>query len=220
MYATPNRATLSIWGLNQYDDHIFDNMSVPTGIDADSVKENILLECAELELLYPDWDFMQYAIELWSTTELPTWERIAKLAALEYNPIENYDRMENATESESRRRDATKNDAITNKSTGNTVNTSESLTRVAGFNSSALGVKDKTTDGNSSSANNSGESNQTTTEGETDNTGRVHSSRIHGNIGVTTPAQMITAEKELAPDLNVVNYIVESFKRRFCLLVY
>lgn len=220
MYATPNRATLSIWGLNLYDNHIFDNMTVPADVDATRVKENILLECAELELIYPDWNFMQYAIGLWSNTELPTWERIANLAALEYNPIENYDRIENATESESRQRDTTRNDDITNKSTGNAVNTSESLTRVAGFNSSALGVKDKTTDGNSSSANNSGESKQITTEGETDNTGRVHSSRIHGNIGVTTPAQMITAEKELAPELNVVNYIVESFKRRFCLLVY
>lgn len=220
MYTTPNRATLSIWGLNLYDNHIFDNMVVPANVDADKVKENILIECAELELLYPDWDFMKDAISLWSNTELPTWTRIANLAALEYNPIENYDRRENALESESRQRDTTRNDDITNKSTGNSVNTSESLTRVAGFNSSALGVKDKTTDGNSSNSNNSGESKQITTEGGTDNTGRVHSSHIHGNIGVTTTQQMAEQELNIAPKLNVVKYIVESFKQRFCLLVY
>ena len=47
-----------------------------------------------------------------------------------------------------------------------------------------------------------------------------HTSRIRGNIGVTTSQQMLTQELEIAPKLNITNYIVDSFKNRFCLLVY
>ena len=52
-------------------------------------------------------------------------------------------------------------------------------------------------------------------EGQTTN-----SSRIHGNIGVTTSQQMLEQELEVAPKLNIMNIIIESFKNRFCLLVY
>ena len=220
MYGSPNRATLSIIGLMTYDDSLFNGLSVPDGVDGDLVATNICFECMELELLYPDWDIMNFLIAEWSYKELPTWERIYKLSQLDYNPIENYDRLENSVDSESRKRDTLRNDNIDTSSKGNSVNSNDTLERVAGFNSDALGVKGKTTTGNVSNASNSGETKQTVTEGETDNSGRVHSSRIHGNIGVTTPAQMITSEMELAPKLNIVNYITESFKQRFCLLVY
>ena len=220
MYASPNRATLSILGLYQYDDTIFDDISLPTSVDENILIPNLLAECAELELIYPDWDFMKMMIDAWSEKELPTWERIAELAALEYNPIENYDRREDAVDTENRKRDTNRTDTIENTSNGNSVNNTDTLNRVAGFNTPALGVKDKSTTGNVSTVNNSGESKQSVIEGETDNSGRTHSSRIHGNIGVTTPAQMITSEMELAPQLNVINYIIKSFKQRFCLLVY
>ncbi len=220
MYASPNRATLSILGLYQYDDTLFEDMVLPDTVDPNVLIPNLLFECAELEVLYPDWDFMKMMIEVWSSKELPTWERIANLAALEYNPIENYDRREDAIDTENRKRDTNRTDTIENTSNGNSVNNTDTLNRVAGFNTNALGVKDKSTTGNVSTVNNAGESKQNTIEGETDNSGKTHSSRIHGNIGVTTPAQMITSEMELAPQLNVIAYIINSFKQRFCLLVY
>ena len=48
----------------------------------------------------------------------------------------------------------------------------------------------------------------------------TRTSRIHGNIGVTTSQQMLEQELEVAPKLNIMNIIIESFKNRFCLLVY
>lgn len=41
-----------------------------------------------------------------------------------------------------------------------------------------------------------------------------------GNIGVLTSQQMLTQEVEVAPLLNVMNMICNSFKERFCILVY
>lgn len=48
----------------------------------------------------------------------------------------------------------------------------------------------------------------------------THSGRTHGNIGVTTSQQMLEQEIDIAPKLNVYDYIIDSFRRRFCLLVY
>ena len=64
--------------------------------------------------------------------------------------------------------------------------------------------------------------NQTLTHGET----IVHDGDISrtnkttGNIGVTTSQQMLEQEIEVSAKLNVIKMIVESFKERFCILVY
>ncbi len=45
-------------------------------------------------------------------------------------------------------------------------------------------------------------------------------SHISGNIGVTTSQQMLEQEIEISAKLNVMAMIVNSFKERFCILVY
>ena len=68
------------------------------------------------------------------------------------------------------------------------------------------------------------ETDSTTTRtgsGSEDTTGTVeHVGRVHGNIGVTTSQQMLQSELDLVPQLNIINYIISSFKSRFCILVY
>ena len=74
--------------------------------------------------------------------------------------------------------------------------------------------------------------NETTTENGTasvthgmsiDNNGTgqlVREGNISGNIGVTTSQQMAEQELIVSPKLNVYNYIMNSFKNRFCLEIY
>lgn len=76
-----------------------------------------------------------------------------------------------------------------------TTDNSESLGKVAGYNAADL-------------VNSSGAS--------ADNK-RI--SRIWGNVGVTTSQQMIEEERRVSR-FNISDYIIDSFKRRFCLLVY
>lgn len=40
-----------------------------------------------------------------------------------------------------------------------------------------------------------------------------------GNIGVTTTQQMIEQERNIS-EFNIYDYIVRSFKRRFCIMLY
>ena len=208
----PNKATLDIIGLYNYDDTLFDTMSVPSSITKDDVVHEILETCAELELLYPDWDFMKSAIEHWSAVEMATWTRVEALTLAEYNPIENYDRKEYAVDSGSRQAQGsgTQKAVATSTGSGNT------LDQVAGYNSDTLSTAGKQTDVNASASQGTNESQSQTSEAETN----VRQLRAHGNIGVTTVAEMMAGELDVYPRINLINYIVESFKMRFCLLVY
>lgn len=194
------RATISILGLYNLNDEIFDDLTVPAGVDSDLLIENLVTELAELELIYSDFNFMKFMIGVWSRKELPTWERVYKASVKEYDPIENYDRIEEWHDN------LNSNSAVNSSMNGN----GSTQHDVAGFNSTALVNASKDTNTES----NTGFSSDTSAS-----TGS-HTGRIHGNIGVTTSQQMLQSELDIAPKLNVYDYIINSFKNRFCLQVY
>lgn len=233
---TPNAATMSVVGLKQYNQYLFDDLQLPADVDRTTVVNNIIYTCAELEVIYPDPFFMQFAIGEWSKKELPIWEKVREMETAEYNPIENYDRYDNEVETadhESKKNDtinsASKATATTeSETTNNNVNTAISLDKVAGFNTDTLATNAQNTTSNTDATTgkdeNTTESNSTSSSVQNTvdkgNENRVKSLHSHGNIGVTTVATMIKEQLSVLPEVNTVNFICESFKRRFCLLVY
>ena len=61
------RASLSVVGLMIWDNTLFDNFNVPTGMDKSLAVDEIMRKCGDLELMWPDWDFMHHAIGNWSS---------------------------------------------------------------------------------------------------------------------------------------------------------
>lgn len=221
------QATMSILGLYNYDNTLFDNLVLPTGMTADdktTLVNNMLAELAELEIVYPDPVFMKTAIGFWSAKELPTWDRYYTAATAEYNPIENYNRMEAGTETVDATRTHSGTDTSTNSGTDTTANTGTDTTtnNIAAYDSSTLQTHDTSSllHGHS----------QTLTHGlqntflhgeQVDNDATMtRRSTIHGNIGVTTSQQMLEQELAVTPKLNMFSIIIESFKNRFCIMVY
>lgn len=93
-------ANLSIMGLYNNDSSIFDLMAFPdnfTDAQKQTTIENILIDCAELEVLYPNPTVMKNIIGIWSRKEKPYWNRVYQASLAEYNPIENYRRTETET---------------------------------------------------------------------------------------------------------------------------
>ena len=164
-------ATTSLLALYQFNEQLFDGLRGPEGVNRDTLVNNLLAETAEFEILYPDPEFMANMISVWSMKELPVWEELEKTLHYDYDPISNYDRNEEST------------------------NTGESLGKVAGYNASDL-------------VNSSGAS-----------TDVKRKARMWGNIGVTTTQQMIGEQRSVVK-FNMTDYIIESFIKRFCLLVY
>ena len=252
-------AELSVLGLYNYDASIFDNMSYPDGFttqDKTDFVDNLLMELAELEVIYTDPAFFKMAVAKWSKKEATTWNRIYTAAQLEYNPIENYDRQESETEVTDGSRQHSGTDTITNSgkdttqdsgtdsSTGtgsrttNNTGTDTTTNNIAAYDTNTLvthdtsallhghSISDSTSDSTSVTHGKKSELThghvEATQHGEKieDDISRNKISRIHGNIGVTTSQQMLTQEIEVAPKLNIMNYMIDSFKNRFCVLVW
>lgn len=80
--------------MNDQNDPLFKNLSVPTGMDKDQLINAILYKGAEFGVLYADPHFMQSMIKIWSDRYHHTLERWARALAIDYDPLENYDRRE------------------------------------------------------------------------------------------------------------------------------
>ena len=91
------RASLSVVGLMIWDNTLFDNFNVPTGMDKNLAVNEILRKCGDLELMWPDWDFMQFAIGNWSDKNAQAWADLYASTQLSYDPIANVDAVETTT---------------------------------------------------------------------------------------------------------------------------
>lgn len=160
---------LSIVGMYEYDPSIFDGLDVPTYtdeqrhiliVDKNKVIQSILLNCAELELLYSNIDTMKLAIGIWSAAEQDTWHKLFATQKMDYNPLWNVD--------------------------ADVVN----IGSVMGFN--------EDTDWSDAAK---------------------ETQRRTGNIGVTSSQDLLQQERDVA-DFSIIRYITESFKKRFCIMVY
>ena len=182
---------ISILGMYEYDNAIFNELSVPEGLNRDDVINNILIECAELEVVYPESETLKKAIGIWARSCQYTWERLFNSINIDYNPIWNVDA--NITDQENITGDRTIG------------RNGENIKSVKGFNETSWADAEK----------------NTITENVNDNSGtdRIYTQRRTGNIGVTTSQQMLREEREIAT-FNLINYITQEFKKRFCLLVY
>ena len=190
------QATLTITGLYNYDNTIFDGWVFPDGIDREKVKEAILYECSGLELTLPNPDLFKVVTSGWCRRKAHAWERALDAINAEYNPIHNYDRTETASDTES-------------GSSGHSGEISSTTTeKTAAFNAASYANKDQITHDQDSEA--------SATYGKSVG----HTSRITGNIGVTTSQQMVSAELDLSEKLDIYQIITRDFKREFTLMVY
>ena len=96
----------------------------------------------------------------------------------------------------------------------------DDTTTVTGTGSTTYGHKVDTKHGEAI-ATQHGETITDTYGHKVDDSGEVtRESHISGNIGTLTSQAMAEAEVLVSAKLNVYNYIIESFKNRFCLLVF
>lgn len=176
-------ANISLSSLYVYHPDLFKDLQLPDGVDKDILIDRILMDTMELELLYPDPDFLQDMIRIWSRAELPVWKKMQATLELDYNPIWN------------------KDGTITTETSGNYTDNGTSTGSVKGFNSDSWAEHDRM------QSNRSGDS------------GGLETRRETGNIGVTTTQQMIREERDIS-EFNIYGYISDSFKNRFCLMIY
>ena len=221
------RSTLTIIGLYEYDNSIFDYFDIPSGLNKDELITLIISEAGSFEVVYPSGPIMKNLVGVWSRKCLPIWEKLKESTELEYNPIWNYDRTEE--EISDRTGNISGNSNITSGSTHTETSsvtygrTDTDEQQVTGFNSETYvnNAKNTNTAGGSDSSTGSGggtaNETQSATANEKENQNRKL--RAYGNIGVTTAPQMIREFREIE-DYSVYDKICWDFINKFCVMVY
>jgi hypothetical protein len=230
------KAKLSVLGLYQWDHDIFADMAIPEDVDGETLTWKILEDCAELEILYSDPEYMKASLHNWSSAMLPNWNKMQEALTAEYNPIWNKDGTIQETrtygaQAESRTYGAiNETSSIGAQTTTNNfgARSQENTHQVAGYNSDTLNNAER--DQNSiqpasdtvnngarqDSANRSAHTDTADREAYTDKFTRTE----QGNIGVTESSAMVQHEVELRQKFNIYDIITADFKKHYCLQIY
>ena len=221
-------AKITLIGMYNYDNTLFDLLSLPEDINKQTLVDNILLRSGEFEVLYPDIDFLKYSIGAWSRKWQRTFDRWITALNLEYNPLENYDRQEDWTDnrdvSGTNSEETSGSDSGTTSSTTSGTTGSTTTNKVSAYDAGdTLTTRDQTemsgTDSSTSSGNTSLTRSGSLSGSHSLDDDLTHSGRIHGNIGVTTSQQMLQSELDLG-FWNIYEKITDLFLTEFVLPIY
>ena len=205
-------AKISILGLYTYDPNLFDQLVIPAVINKEDLVNEIVFSLAELEVLYADADLMTNAIGIWSRNRLQAWDRLATVMYEQYDPFINIKRDETRTITQEH-----VNHTETDARTDSAANYSDQVThRVNAWDTNTLTERDRdNSDGNTSQTDNQKGIQQY--EGTITTTEHFH---VEGDSAITDAQDVARKEFELRSKYNLIKYIVNEFKQRFCLQIY
>lgn len=177
---------IPLMSLYNYDNSIFDGLSLPGGIDKELLIDRIMIRGGEYESVYTSVPFLKSAISNWSATHRHLIDRWLEVYNKDFEPLENYDRIEDWTDDGNN----------TTKGTGSTKGSDEAHAQgnvtgtntISAYNTNNLVNDNGTSQGNTTNTTSSTQTNSTTESNDV--THSKHSGRVHGNIGVTTSMQM------------------------------
>ena len=218
---------------------IFEELTLPDGIDKDTLIGAIFLRCQEFEVLYSNPEFMIQAVKVWGMKNYWTFDRWVKLINKQYDPLYNKDYHEEVSDihqgqfnksgsgsnsgSSSESSDYTRTDNLANSSSStdthsekayndsNFVDTTKDVNSSSGTNTGTQRNAGQTTESVSNQSSNS--------ESGSDNHTDTHTLHGYGNIGVTAAQTLFMKETEVAA-WNMYEHIADLFASEFCLMIY
>lgn len=204
-------AYIPLMAMYQYtygtEEDIFKNLTLPSGIDKELLIDSILLRCGHFEVLHSDADFMQAAINVWSRKWYFTFDKWYKALQIKYDPLNNYDRYEEYTDT----RSGTSSGSYKENGNSNSNGTTEQ--QRSAYDSNAYQPYQKEIMAGNVSDSNTG------SDSRTNNENINHKAHLYGNIGVTTSQQMLESELDIA-EWNLYEHIAELFMLEFTLPIY
>lgn len=214
------------------DPTVFDDMFLPDDLDSDDLRQmlidRIIYKYGDTPLFTPDPAVMKYYIANWSIRRAPLWLRFYQAEFIEYDPIENYNRVEKTTDEMAWGHKITTDDDLTH---GHKITTNDDLkngltveAQISADNANTYQADRKSinsgTDERDFDETHSGKDERDLTETHSGKDTRTVDSSISGNIGVTTSQQMLEQELSLIPKLDCIEFIADDFHTEFCLYVY
>lgn len=215
--------TMTMIGMYNTDSTLFDNMILPDELERDLVINAILMRSGEFEVLYPDPDFMKFSIGAWSRKWNKTFADWVKGKAATWNPVENYDRYEDTSDSYSKSGSGSSTDTSSGTSSGSDTfgGTGSNTNSVSAYDASTFQNSSKvdTTTSNSSTSSSTTSASNSTSSTESETSSNTHTSHIHGNIGVTQASTMVEEFLRISA-WNIYEHIADVFVTEYCIPIY
>lgn len=222
------QATISLYTIDKYvqaigEESIFSSLTLPDGIDKDTLVNYILLESMDFESVYTDPAFLRDAISIWGKTNYRTFQKWYEAQQLTYDPIYNYDRHEEWTDkgTDNKTTSGGQTGKSTAKNTENNTSQGQQDHYVAPYDTNELTQDEQTKNLTTDNINGTQVlDSQIDTIGKEDGTtSGEHKGHLWGNIGVTTTQQMLESEYDIA-EWNIIKHITDMFVKKFCIMVY
>lgn len=223
------RTLIPLISLYQWDNSILDGLYIAGDFD---IKESFLLRFGEMTPIYQKPELLKLAIANVAKTLKWSIDKLYNVTLLEYNPIENYDRIEKETDITNDTTDNTQNIGLqtvtAENQTGATTTTPNTVTEhnVSAFNETTYQPSEKETNTGSVTESHDKDSGTTTTTKEPDVQHMTykrdynHDLRVHGNIGVTTSQQMMESEIDLVTKNNYIDTVCQMYAERLMINVW
>lgn len=202
---------ITMIGMYQYDNTIFDGLTLPNGINKQIAVDEILMRSGEFEVNYPDISFMKLAIEHWGKKHYRTFEKWIDALNIDFEPLYNYDRYEEYEDSKENKQKSSAKSETDTTSTNDVKLTHD----VSAYDSANYQPRDKEITDGDSTVKGKGESSTNATENET----LKHKAHLYGNIGVTTSTQMLE-DYIRVERFNIYEQLADIFVDEFCIGVY
>ena len=175
--------------------------------DKEVLLSTIINRASSFCVLYPNPDYFKLMSDKWWLKWKDAFYRWLLAIQSEYNPLENYDRIEDWTDK------IVDDNEIKQTGTIGTTGTNTSTNEKSAYDASTYQPLNKVTDGiNTTDTRN--------LKDEIDNIRDItHKGKVHGNIGVTTSQQMLEAELNVRLH-NVYDMMTDCFIKDLLIAVY
>lgn len=202
-------AKITLIGMYSYDSTLFDGLKLPEGYDKETFIDSLIMEHGEKSVLYSDFDYLKACIGAWSRKWSLELSRIYEALTAKYNPIYNYDRYEEYTDTGS---STDKPDYETTNALDNGVTTEN---QISADNSSNYQPESKSVSSNTGSTTQTVKGTRSNVESELN-----HEAHMYGNIGVTTSASMVTEVVEQRIKYNLYETAAKLFANELLINIY
>ena len=209
-------AKLTMIGLYNYNASLFDEMALPPEIDKQVFIDSFLLKYGEAPVIYPSWDTMKFALGVFSKKWYHSIERIIRAMLEDYDPLHNFDRYEEYTDTEGKEGENKLNldSTDTTKTSGGSTVTAD----VSAYNESTYSPDTKETTDNDMTVETEHIGSNTATSSE--DRELKHIGHLYGNIGVTQSTQMLLSETEARMNNNIIDIVSDMLYKEVCIYVY
>ena len=213
-------ARITLWGFYTWGEkHLFDNIVLPEQFNKETLIDLIMSMSGDLYPYYQQPTYLQANIENWFSRKYEDFLRMWDALYSEYDPIENYNRYENWSDSASESLSESTSESTSASAYNSDSSSNSMLNDVSAYDSAGYSPESKATNGAVATTRNESKFQRAHAHNDFRDSYSEHGGRIHGNIGVTTTQQMIESELQLR-EYDIYQRIAEMFEAQFITRIY